>query len=112
VSLGALLRQERTRRKLSLRELGEKLRSARDPNGPVSPQYLNDIEFERRTPSLGLLEQLAAIYGVELDYLLALGLKAHPDVLEYLRQQPGSGSQVAKVFRRARTPGFTDWEQI
>lgn len=112
MSLAVLLKKERVRRKLSLKELGERLRSPRDPNSPVSPQYLNDIELGRRVPSAELLEQLADFFELDLSYLLALADKGHPDVDRYLRGQPGTGAGVGRVFRRAQQMGFTNWEEV
>ena len=112
MSLGTFLKQERAKRKISLKELGENLRSPRSEHGSVSPQYLNDIELGRRTPSQELIEQLAKYFDVEVDFLRALGEKGHPDVDAYLRHQPMAGVEVGRLFRRAQKVGFTDWNQL
>lgn len=50
VDFGALMRQERTKKGISLRELGKRL--------DLSPSYLGDIEFGRRSISVSTLERL------------------------------------------------------
>lgn len=50
VDFGALMRQERTKKGISLRELGKRL--------DLSPSYLGDVEFGRRSISTSTLERL------------------------------------------------------
>jgi len=111
VQLGDFLRDERKKRKWSLKELGERLKSPRD-GGSVSPQYLNDVEMGRRTPSEQILEQLAKLLGKDIAILRAMSERGVPEVDKYLADLPDEGPQVGHVFRKAREVGFTDWGRV
>jgi transcriptional regulator with XRE-family HTH domain len=111
VQLGEFLREERKRRKWSLKELGERLKSPRD-GGHVSPQYLNDVEMGRRTPSEQILGQLATLLDKDIAILRAMSERGVPEVDEYLADLPDKGPEVGQVFRKAREMGFTDWGTV
>src|SRR5215510_6578699 len=55
--LGDVINQARRARRLTLRQLAEKVR--KEDGQPISPQYLNDIELNRRVPSTYVLQELA-----------------------------------------------------
>jgi len=111
VTLGAFLREERRKRRWSLKELGEQLRSPRS-DGAISPQYLNDLELSRRSPSDDVLEQLAAVFKVDLSMLRALAQKNPPEVEQYLSDNADLSAKVGEIFRIAHQSGFRDWGQI
>jgi len=111
VTFGTFLREERRKRRWSLRELGEQLRSPRS-DGALSPQYLNDLELSRRLPSDDVLEQLASLLKADLSMLRALAQKNPPEVEEYLSDNADLSAQVGEVFRIARQSGFRDWTKI
>jgi transcriptional regulator with XRE-family HTH domain len=113
VLLGDFLREERRKRQWSLKELGEKLRSSRGGKA-VSPQYLNDIEMDRRIPSEELLAQLAVVFDKEVSLLRALCEKGSLEVDEYLSRHPEASSVIGRLFRKAKEHGFADadWESI
>ena len=48
-TFGSYISQQRRARGLSQKQLAEEIR--REEGGPISPQYLNDIEHDRRSPS-------------------------------------------------------------
>lgn len=113
-SLGLLVSSARKARALSLRELGARLDAGgRRPHG-VSPQFLNDIEHDRRRPSRELAEELAAVLGLSAAAIEAAAGRGAAPVLEYLRQEPGAAEPVERLFRRARDSGWTsrDWERL
>jgi transcriptional regulator with XRE-family HTH domain len=111
VSLGKFINEERRKRGWSLKELGEKLKSTRGTGG-VSPQFLNDVEKDRRVPSDELLAQLAKILDVDEAFLRSKAEKSLPDVQAYLSGRPDASQDVGRVFRRAKETGFTDWDRI
>lgn len=111
MTLGAFLREERRKRRWSLKELGEQLRSPRS-DGAISPQYLNDLELSRRSPSDDVLEQLAAVFKVDLSMLRALAQKNPPEVEQYLSDNADLSAKVGEIFRIAHQSGFRDWGQI
>jgi transcriptional regulator with XRE-family HTH domain len=52
-----------------------------DENGAISPQYLNDIEHDRRSPSSGhLIRQFSGILQIPEDYLFALAGRLPDDL--------------------------------
>lgn len=70
MTFGRRIAEARKRARMSLKELALLVRKA--DNQPISPQYLNDIEHDRRQPdSNHLIEQFAA------------ALKIKPEVLYY-----------------------------
>lgn len=67
-TFGQVLSEARKQQKLSQKELAEKLK--KEDGAPISPQYLNDIEHDRRNPpSEFILEQIAAILKIPRDVL-------------------------------------------
>ena len=96
---------------MSLKGLGEKLTSPRG-GGPVSPQFLSDVEKNRRIPSEDLLIQLATVLDIDISPLHALTAKALPEVTDYLSERPHLSLEIGRVFRRAKESGFTDWRRI
>lgn len=83
--------------------LGQKELAARvmkeDAGRPISPQYLNDIEHDRRSPSSGhLIRQFAGILDIPADYLFALAGKLPDDV----RPEAADPDKVAKAFANFR----------
>ncbi|WP_420715405.1 helix-turn-helix domain-containing protein [Pseudomonas sp. BO3-4] len=61
-ALGAVLREMRLQRGWTQAHF----------DGVVSPQYLSDIEFGKRSPSLAVLRGICAHLGVELSSVLVL----------------------------------------
>jgi hypothetical protein len=63
VSLGRTITEARKRANLSQRELAPRV--TKEDGRPISPQYLNDFERDRRTPTSDrLIEQLAQELGI------------------------------------------------
>lgn len=85
-SLGARLKQERERRKISLR------RFARELN--ISPAYLVDIEKDRRLPKASLLQKVAD----SLDIPLATFDEFSPDVPIAVKEWFATNPLFEKVF--------------
>jgi transcriptional regulator with XRE-family HTH domain len=83
ITFGQRIAMSRKELGLSLKEVADKVK--KEGGQPISPQYLNDIEHDRRQPdSNRLIEQLAA----------ALQLK--PEVLYY---KAGKLSGAARIGR-------------
>ncbi len=56
---------------LSQKELAARIK--REDGAPISSQYLNDIEHDRRSPSSDqLVKQFAEVLDIDLDYLYYL----------------------------------------
>jgi transcriptional regulator with XRE-family HTH domain len=93
-TLGARIAAGRKRLSLSQKQLAERLR--REDGGSISPQYLNDIERDRRVPPDYLLQRIAAELGEDPDFLTILTRRI-PDGL-YSKLTTESGYQA---FRKA-----------
>lgn len=68
MQFGTYISQRRKELGISQKELANRI--LKEDGGPISPQYLNDIERNRRNPPSGdLLRQLAEQLSISLDYL-------------------------------------------
>lgn len=71
ITLGRAISAARKSRGWNLKELATKI--LREDGEPISPQYLNDIEHDRRSPSSDrMVGQLAQALNLELDWLYYL----------------------------------------
>lgn len=71
-TLGTTISQKRKEKGLSQKQLAELIKSA-DGERQISPQYLNDIEHDRRTPSSDhMIRQFAEILDIKEDYVFFL----------------------------------------
>lgn len=98
MTLGRAIAEARKKKGLSQKELAGAIK--RDENGePISPQYLNDIEHDRRTPSSDrLLRQFSEILDVDIDYLYYLADRFPEDI----RKKGLSPPQVTEAMRAFR----------
>ncbi len=68
MSFGKIIRRERQRQRLSLKAVSERV--LKEDGQPITPQYLNDIEHERRhAPSPYLIGQIATALGLAPEVL-------------------------------------------
>lgn len=102
-TLGQTIAGARKELKLSQKELAAKIRRE-DEDGSITPQYLNDIEHDRRVPTSFLIGQFAAVLKTDADYLHFLAGRV-PDDLRRLTvdQKQFASSMVA--FRRSLGTG-------
>ncbi len=97
-TLGELICNRRKELNLSQKELAIRILREED-NKPISPQYLNDIEHDRRTPSSDhLIRQFATVLDVEPDFLFFLA-GAIPGEL---RNKPRTQQEVVQFFSAFR----------
>lgn len=97
VSFGRVISDARRKRGISQRELADRIR--KENGDPISPQYLNDLERDRRNPpSEYLLGQFATELHLPVDYLLFVAGQL-PRELRGVDAEPG---QVAEAFRAFR----------
>lgn len=84
----------------SLKELADKV--LRDDGEPISPQYLNDIEHDRRSPSSDrLVQQFAEALDIEADWLYFLAGRFPEDI----RGKKLTEKDVAQAMRAFRGGG-------
>lgn len=108
-SFGERLRELRLAKKLTQRELAEKVatRLKEDDRRGFDFTYLSKIENSRMpAPSTAAILQLAAVLGADSDELLALAGKAPPDLGEILKKNPAART----FFRSAIDRGLSEQE--
>ena len=101
-SFGRAISQGRKKKEWALKDLASKV--LREDGEPISPQYLNDIEHDRRSPSSDrMVQQFADALGIERDFLYYLAGRFPEDV----RQRQLSEAEVAKAMVAFRGPSKT-----
>jgi transcriptional regulator with XRE-family HTH domain len=94
-SFGRLIASARKELKLSQKELAEKI--LKEDGVAITPQYLNDIEHDRRNPSSDyLVKQFSKVLKVSADVLM--GLAGSLTEEDRKRVQRASTEQVDKAF--------------
>jgi transcriptional regulator with XRE-family HTH domain len=94
VTFGAYIAGARKALKMSQKELATRIKREEDGE-PISPQYLNDIEHDRRSPSSDhLIHQFAHVLNLKADYLHYLAGKL-PDEI---RRKNLSVQDVERAF--------------
>ena len=106
--LGAILKQVRQVRRLTLRRLADQFMQA--DATPISPQYLFDVEDHHRIPAPHVLRELARVLELNYDALLTLAEAADVVVREYLEAHPQHTEAIIKLFRTAQQQEFHDWQ--
>lgn len=94
LGIGDRLRMLRTCRKLSLKQVSERL--------GVSVSALSEYELDVKNPSYKNLIKFARLYNVSCDYLL--GNEEFPalDVSGLTEQEVGTLSELVFLFRKSR----------
>jgi transcriptional regulator with XRE-family HTH domain len=83
---------------MSQKQLAE--RTLKEDGKPISPQFLNDIERDRRRPGVYILNQLARSLGLDPDQLHWLAGQVPPDVVEGGADE-GRLEEAIQAFRKA-----------
>lgn len=80
VTFGRAISRARKALGMSQKELAARVMKEEDGES-ISPQYLNDIEHDRRSPSSGhLIRQFSGILDIPEDYLFALAGRLPDDL--------------------------------
>ena len=78
-TFGYFISRARKAKELSQKELSRLI--LREDGTPISPQYLNDIEHDRRSPSSDhLVTQFAQVLEIDPDYLYYLADRFPEDI--------------------------------
>lgn len=78
-TFGKAISDARKAKRWRLKDLAAKVK--REDDGTISPQYLNDIEHDRRSPSSDwIVKQFAKVLGLEADWLYYLAGRFPEDV--------------------------------
>ena len=92
-TFGRAISQARKALGLSQKLLAQKI--FREDGESISPQYLNDIEHDRRSPSSDrMVQQFAEVLGMDVDWLYYLAGKFPAD----LRERKLTQEEVAKAM--------------
>lgn len=102
-TFGGYIADARKKKKMSQKELAMLILREEDQK-PISPQYLNDIEHDRRSPtSDSLIEQFAKILEIDTDHLHYLAGQLPADI----RQKNLSAEAVKEAFTAFRKTNNT-----
>jgi transcriptional regulator with XRE-family HTH domain len=99
-TFGTIISEARRAAGMSQKDLAAKLK--KEDGQPISAQYLNDIEHDRRNPpSEFLIAQIATHLGLDKDALcLAAGMLPQ-DLKKMAGAQPDKVEQAFRAFRKA-----------
>ena|ERR1035437_5367464 len=95
MTFGQAISDARKAKQMSQKQLASVV--LKEDGTPISPQYLNDIERDRRNPpGEFLLDQFAKILAIPEEYLYFL---AHEIPPKYRQVPPTSPRQVQQAFQ-------------
>lgn len=98
MTFGETISNARKKTGLSQKDLAALIK--KEDGTPISPQYLNDIERDRRNPpSDYILQQLADTLGLSQEYLSYLAGQ-YPSDLRKLNLPPERVEKAIQAFRR------------
>ena len=100
ITFGTIISDARRAAGLSQEELAAKVK--KEDSQPISAQYLNDIEHDRRNPpSDFLIAQFATLLKLDKDVLCLAAGTIPQDLQKMAANQPDKVEQAFKAFRKA-----------
>ena len=103
-TLGTIVRDARVKAGKTQRQLAENVK--KEDGKPITPQYLNDIEFDRRTPSEFVTRQIANALDLDAIRLVLIGGSVPQEYRKDMLKRGFSDEQareVGEVFRKKPT---------
>ena len=99
-SFGRAISSARKKKDLSQKELAELIR--KEDGVAITPQYLNDIEHDRRSPSSDhLVKQFAKVLDIDINVLYSIiGMLPEEDRKLVKRASPEKINEAFLAFRR------------
>ena len=97
-TFGSVISTARKAKEMSQKQLAGLV--VREDGEAISPQYLNDIERDRRVPASEVIVQLAEHLGLKSDYLHALARK-WPDDMAIEKAKPEKIQELMVAFRKS-----------
>lgn len=98
MTFGRAIADARKKTNLSLRELAEQIK--KEDGSPISPQYLNDLEHDRRNvPADFLLQQFAQVLNIPIEILYYYAGEI-PSELRGMQVDQIQVIEAYKAFRR------------
>jgi len=103
MSFGQVIATARKKKGLSQKQLAATI--MKEDGEPISPQYLNDLERDRRNaPAGSLLDNFAARLDIPRDYLYLIA-KELPQDVDVEARDPYAVEHAFASFRRALQEG-------
>lgn len=103
VTFGQIIAEARKRVGYSQKDLAARI--TKEDGTPISPQYLNDLERDRRNPpSEHFLKQFSRELGIPLEYLLFVAGE-YPEDLRTESHKPEKVEAAFRAFRKALKEG-------
>ena len=100
MSFGSVITEARRRQSLSQKELASRIK--KEDGTAISPQYLNDLERDRRNPPNDhLLHQLASQLDLTREYLFYVAGTYPDDLKPAGTESPERVAAAFRAFRRA-----------
>lgn len=98
MTFGRVIAEARKKADLTQKELAARIK--KEDNTPISPQYLNDLERDRRNPpSEYLLRQFARELSLPEEYLIYLAGQIPEDLRDH-SYPPKTVQAAFKAFRK------------
>jgi transcriptional regulator with XRE-family HTH domain len=98
-TFGKIIRDRRQELGFSQREIASKIK--KENGEQISPQYQNDIEFDRRDPpSDDMIEQYAKVLELPKESLILAAGRVPPDVRKFAADNPLKAHQFIMAFRK------------
>jgi transcriptional regulator with XRE-family HTH domain len=98
MTFGEAVSSARKKLGISQKDLASKIR--KEDGSPISAQYLNDIEHDRRNaPGEEMIRQFATELKMEFEYLMFIAGSIPSEIAE-LRTSPEKVAQAFRAFRR------------
>jgi len=98
-TFGREITKARKKKAMTQKQLADAAR--REDGEPISPQYLNDIEHDRRLPSSEVIRGLCEVLGLDADYMHYLA-KKWPDDLAEASLEPQQVRDLMFAFRQSK----------
>ena len=101
LSFGQIIAEARRKAGLSQKQLASMVK--KENRAPISPQYLNDLEHDRRNPPPDyLIAQFARALNLEHDYLTLAAGKVPRDIRAIGVAKPEVVEEAFRLFRKGR----------
>lgn len=97
-TLGQMIREKRVEKELTLKDLASKVK--KEAGTTITPQFLNDIEHDRRKPSEYVARQIGKALELDGDTLFLLAGSIPEDIVEIMTED--TAREFIQVFRRRK----------
>ena len=104
MTFGQAIAEARKSRQLSQKQLASMI--SKDDGSPISPQYLNDIERDRRNPpGEHLISQFAKVLETPEEYFFFLAHEIPPKYRQVASSNPTQVQEAFEAFARSYRRG-------